>query len=259
LHRLSESKRNLLLRQQQGSPQRLVKAEEEEEEQQQQQQQVTNKISRSDVKECLQLMQNADTYKEWERLSECNIRGHSVKIHRKMRPNSDLYDIYSYGTLPISADQLIDVNWDLDYRVKWDAYAKVICVKDTLRPEMDSWVVDQDMVYWEVAFPWPLANRDYVFYRHTEATKDGLLVLVSKGIEGVTSVPEVPGVVRVEQLRTYFVIKPLERGCEFALLYFDDLKGSIPRSIVNWAVSKAVPAFLNSLVDAAENKNQKKK
>lgn len=213
------------------------------------------RIKRADVEECVQLMRNADSYMKWEPLSECYIHDHLVKIYRKLRPDSDLYDIYSCGTLPMSPEELIDVNWDLKYRLKWDAYAKSIQLLESF--PASGIEVDQDLVIWEVAFPWPLANRDYVFYRHRERTADGLLVLVSKGVPGSDGVAEVPGVVRVEQLRTYFVIRnAVEQPgcCEFALLYFDDLKGHIPKSIVNWAVSKAVPLFLKSLVDAVEKR-----
>ena len=48
-------------------------------------------------------------------------------------------------------------------------------------------------------------------------------MLVSKGVAN-SSVEEVSGVVRVEQLRTYIVIRPVdgqEGCCEFAMLYFD--------------------------------------
>lgn len=119
--------------------------------------------------------------------------------------------------LPITCEQLADVNFDVEYRLKWDSYAKEIRVVEALDD-----AVPQDMVYWLVAFPWPMSNRDYVFLRHRQQTAEGHHVLISKGITSAR-VAEVSGVVRVEQLRTFFAIRPATNGahCEFALLYFD--------------------------------------
>lgn len=108
------------------------------------------------------------------------------------------------------------------YRLKWDSYAKDIRVVETLHPTDAR--VHQDLTYcatcvieecvrnyltdyvgWCKA-PWPLSDRDYVFYRH-RTTRDNMHVLISKGIEG-SSVPEVSGNVRVEQLRSFMAIRP---------------------------------------------------
>ncbi len=85
--------------------------------------------------------------------------------------------------------------------------------------------MEQEQLHWEVKFPWPLSNRDYVFVRHRGRVGDRH-VLVSKGSSS-PQVPEAGGVVRVEQLRNLmsFVRDP-ERPerLRFCLLYFDDLK-----------------------------------
>jgi hypothetical protein len=65
-------------------------------------------------------------------------------------------------------------------------------------------------------------------------------------------------VVRVSELLNLMIVTEThEEECEFKLLYYDDIKGSVPTWLTNWAVSKAVPAFLAALVDA--NKKKKKK
>jgi hypothetical protein len=212
------------------------------------------RVTHTDVLECTQLFSKRDEYVQWEKLSQCSVRYHEVHIHRKMREGSDLYDLFSYGTLPVSAEAFERVNWDIDYRTKWDSYAKSIRVIESKEADADNNHLPHDLVHWVVAFPWPMSHRDYVYLRHRQSSADGVRVLISKGV-AQSSVDELSGVIRVEELRTYIVVRPVETDancCEFAMLYFDDMKGSIPRSIVNWAVSKAIPSFLNQLVDAAD-------
>ena len=106
-----------------------------------------------------------------------------------------------------------------------------------------------------------MSNRDYVFRRHKSTIDDNVHVLISKG-HSHPEHPEASGVVRVDQLRNFMIIKKSAKDpahCDFSMLYFDDLKGSIPTWLVNWAVSKAVPTFLNSLVDAAKKKKKGEK
>ena len=114
------------------------------------------------------------------------------------------------------------------------------------------------MLHWEVKFPWPMSNRDYVFVRHKSITDDGRHILISKGASH-PELQEQSGVVRVDLLRNLMSIEKVsDNQLSFQMLYFDDLKGSIPTWVVNWAVSKAVPAFLNSLVNAAKKKREQK-
>lgn len=179
-------------------------------------------ITADDVNECAQLFARQEDYMEWEKLSQCTVRDHDVHIHRKPREGSDLYDLFAYGSLPITAEQLADINFDHEYRLKWDSYAKDIRV---VRSFVSQDQLAQDLMYWEVAFPWPMSNRDYVFLRHRQVVESsGLIVLISKGLRS-TEVEEVSGVIRVEDLRTFIAIRGgVDGGCEFSMLYFDDMK-----------------------------------
>jgi hypothetical protein len=60
---------------------------------------------------------------------------------------------------------------------QWDEHAKSISVHSSF--EHDD--VHQDLLHWEVKFPWPLSNRDYVFVRHRSVLDDGSHIMVSKG------------------------------------------------------------------------------
>ncbi|KAF9293381.1 hypothetical protein BGZ88_005449 [Linnemannia elongata] len=58
--------------------------------------------------------------------------------------------------------------------------------------------------------------------------------------------------VRVEEYRQDVVMVPSEdgKGCYVWFGYFDDPKGHIPSSIVNWATKSGIPGFLKGIQDA---------
>ncbi len=207
------------------------------------------KVGQADVELAKNMVEARAEYEAWEHVTAMHVHGCEVRLHRKAVDN--LFEYYAFGALPLSPDELVEVNWDTDYRLQWDEYAKSIRVFSTEQHEG----LEQDLLQWEVKLPWPLANRDYVYCRH-RAKHNDLHIMISKG-SSHPSLPEVSGVVRVEHIRNLMVIAKDPASPDrlvFQLLYFDDLKGSIPTWAVNWAVSKAVPSFLNNLVDAAKKR-----
>ena len=92
----------------------------------------------------------------WERVykDEC------IVLYRSRPEDSTLYHYRIEGRLEYSAATFFDVNCDLEYRKEWDGYAKELHVIETC-PN----ITHADVVYWCVRFPFPLANRDYVYHR----------------------------------------------------------------------------------------------
>jgi hypothetical protein len=41
--------------------------------------------------------------------------------------------------------------------------------------------------------------------------------------------------------------------CDFVMTYFDDPRGSIPKSIVNWVAKSALPSMLETMKKVSEN------
>ncbi|KAF8977591.1 hypothetical protein BGZ46_007262 [Entomortierella lignicola] len=68
----------------------------------------------------------------------------------------------------------------------------------------------------------------------------------------VFKLPSTNKSVRVEEYRQDVVMVPSEdgKGCYVWFGYFDDPKGHIPSSIVNWATKHGIPGFLKGIQDA---------
>jgi len=75
------------------------------------------------------------------------------------------------GELNITPEQLVAVNVDLKYRNEWDEFAKKLT-------EIEKVDKNNSVVYWRVAYPWPMSHRDYLYQRmYQEITSSELLSL----------------------------------------------------------------------------------
>ncbi|KAG0318156.1 hypothetical protein BGZ97_004255 [Linnemannia gamsii] len=142
----------------------------------------------------------------------------------------------SYPDLPVR--YLLRAYTDLDLRKTWDK-------------NMSSWQpLDNDRLHFVAKFPWPLSPRDYVYELRVQKFDNGVVCINGKSVVD-DKMPEKSGVVRVDEFRQDVIIQPTEdgKGCNIWFGYFDNPKGNIPTSIINWAAKSGVPAFLNSLRD----------
>ncbi|XP_039741635.1 phosphatidylcholine transfer protein isoform X2 [Pteropus medius] len=141
---------------------------------------------------------------------------------------------------------LADVYMDIDYRKQWDQN-----VKELYEKECDGKIV----VYWEVKYPFPMSNRDYVYIRQrrdldVEGRKIHVVLAQS------TSVPqfaERPGVIRVKGYKQCLAIESDgKKGSKVFMYYFDNPGGQIPSWLINWATKNGVPNFLEDMAKACK-------
>lgn len=193
---------------------------------------------------CDKLFEEVDLSR-WERVykDEC------IVLYRSRPEDSTLYHYRIEGRLEYSAATFFDVNCDLEYRKEWDGYAKELHVIETC-PN----ITHADVVYWCVRFPFPLANRDYVYHRRVAYLDESKsFIIVSRAGKHETT-PEKKNTVRVDQYFSKMVIRPIDpTSCDFRVVYHDDLKGNIPSAIVNWAVGTGIPSMIQKLQKACES------
>uniref|UniRef100_G3PN38 Phosphatidylcholine transfer protein n=1 Tax=Gasterosteus aculeatus aculeatus TaxID=481459 RepID=G3PN38_GASAC len=159
-------------------------------------------------------------------------------------PGSQLYEYKVFGVLATTAELCADVYMDLAYRKHWDKYVKELYEKD---------FSGQTAIYWEVKYPFPLSNRDYVYVRERrDLDVDGRKISVIMA----RSAPEVPcaelsGVLRVKDYKQSVALESDGgSGTKVFLNYFDNPGGSIPTWLVNWAAKTGVPGFLTEMQKA---------
>ncbi|XP_049716155.1 phosphatidylcholine transfer protein isoform X1 [Elephas maximus indicus] len=192
-------------------------------------------------KACAELQQPALHGADWERLVEAL----GVSVYRLYDQETGLYKYKVFGVLEDCPPALLaDVYMDLDYRKQWD---QNVCELYEKRCNGET------VVYWEVNYPFPMSNRDYVYIRQQkELEVEGQKVYVI--LAQSTSMPQLPeksGVIRVKQYEQSLAIKSDgKKGSKVFMYYFDNPGGLIPSWIINWAAESGIPSFLSGLVQA---------
>nr|XP_005911081.1 PREDICTED: phosphatidylcholine transfer protein [Bos mutus] len=136
---------------------------------------------------------------------------------------------------------------DLAYRKQWDQYVKELYEKECS---------GETVVYWQVKYPFPMSNRDYVYVRQRqELDFEGQKVHVI--LAQSTSEPQFPeksGVIRVKHYKQRLAIQSDgKKGSKVFMYYFDNPGGQIPSWVINWAAKNGVPNFLKDMVKACQN------
>ncbi|XP_032823272.1 phosphatidylcholine transfer protein isoform X1 [Petromyzon marinus] len=173
------------------------------------------------------------------------VESSGIKIHRFYREHSGLYEYKVFGDLPDAGPQLYaDVYMDLQYRRTWDSYVKELYERDH---------AGEKVVYWEVKYPFPLSNRDYVYTRERREIEVGgqtVWVVVAKSAN-VPGIVEKAGVVRVADYQQSLALTSNgKHGTKVFMHYYDNPGGMIPSWLINWAAKSGVPAFLTDMQKA---------
>ncbi|XP_017394308.1 phosphatidylcholine transfer protein isoform X2 [Cebus imitator] len=192
---------------------------------------------------CAELQQPALAGADWQLLVETS----GISIYRLL-DQTGLYEYKIFGVLEdCSPTLLADVYMDLNYRKQWDQYVKELYEQECNR---------ETVVYWEVKYPFPMSNRDYVYLRQrrdldVEGRKIHVVLAQS------TSVPQLgerSGVIRVKQYKQSLAIESDgKKGSKVFMYYFDNPGGQIPSWLINWAAKNGVPNFLKDMARACQN------
>ncbi|XP_039266468.2 phosphatidylcholine transfer protein-like [Styela clava] len=179
------------------------------------------------------------------------VESHGVKVYRKYSEESGLYQYKVIGEINVDPQICADVYMDLKYRKVWDSYAADLRYMCEEEPQI---------VYWQVAYPWPMSHRDYLYVRQkkvlTNAKGNTVYVVLGQSakkedLTDSSNVKEKSGVIRVDDFVQGIAITNSDNGGTRAFMhYYDNPKGSIPTWLINWAAKSGVPDFLSTMETA---------
>ncbi|XP_030152189.1 phosphatidylcholine transfer protein [Lynx canadensis] len=193
---------------------------------------------------CAEIQQRAPAGANWELLVETL----GFSIYGLLDQQTGLYEYKVFGVLDDCPPALLaDVYMDLDYRKQWDQYVKELYEKECN---------GETVVYWEVKYPFPMSNRDYIYIRQRqELDVEGRKIHVV--LAQSTSVPqfaERPGVIRVNRYKQSLAIESDgKKGSKVFMYYVDNPGGQIPSWLINWVAKNGVPNFLKDMAKACQN------
>uniref|UniRef100_A0A8C8DU91 Phosphatidylcholine transfer protein n=1 Tax=Oryzias sinensis TaxID=183150 RepID=A0A8C8DU91_9TELE len=172
----------------------------------------------------------------------------SSSVSHEVHQETGLYEYKVFGVLATcSAELCADVYMDLTYRKHWDQYAKELYEKD-----FDG----ETAIYWEVKYPFPLSNRDYVYVRERrdlDVNGRKIWVILARS-SPETACPEKSGVLRVNDYKQSVALESDgANGTRVFMNYFNNTGGMIPKWVINWAAKSGVPGFLTDMQKACSN------
>nr|XP_012146914.1 PREDICTED: stAR-related lipid transfer protein 7, mitochondrial-like isoform X1 [Megachile rotundata] len=187
------------------------------------------------------------------------IEREDMLIWRREEPQSGgLFSYKVYGSFDdVTAEDFLQTQIDVDYRMKWDSTARELRIIDTDPKSQQTADDSTDIIYWETIWPKLFANRDYVYQRRWVVDKEKRLIIIINKVTEHPSVPVKSGVYRVTTYWSYMVIRPYtefhQPGIEFGLTYFDDPGVNIPSAVTAWVAMSGLPNFLIRMRHASKN------
>mmetsp|Transcript_8942 Transcript_8942/g.23426 ORF Transcript_8942/g.23426 Transcript_8942/m.23426 type:complete len:228 (-) Transcript_8942:74-757(-) len=169
-------------------------------------------------------------------------------LWRKPMP-SGAFEYCVFGGVPYSAATLQAVNNDFEAHKAWDSSAGEMYMKRKLD-------ASSELCYWEVKYPWPMSSRDYAYVRRIETSRNehGVRVVMYSRAAQDAELPEKSKLVRVVDYHSATVIEAdSPSSCKFLYFMYEDPRGSIPKSVVNFFVSRSLPSFMKALHKACAN------
>jgi hypothetical protein len=141
---------------------------------------------------------------------------------------------------------LYDQLHDAQYRATWDNNM----IEGYNIVQLDA---HNDIGYYAAKFPWPLSNRDFCNQRSWMEFTNGEYLIFNHS-EPHPDCPEKKGFVRARSILTGFYIRPAANGTGSQLIYVtqSDPCGSIPHSIINFAMTKGARMILNNCEKCSE-------
>lgn len=129
---------------------------------------------------------------------------------------------------------------DARYRATWD----LNMIEGYNIVQLDA---HNDIGYYAAKFPWPLSNRDFCNQRSWMEFTNGEYIIFNHS-EPHPDCPEKKGFVRARSILSGFYIRPQKNGSGTSLVYVthSDPCGSIPHSIINFAMTKGSRMLLDN-------------
>jgi hypothetical protein len=103
-----------------------------------------------------------------------------------------------------------------------------------------------DVGYYAVKFPFPLANRDFLNQRMWAEFENGEYIIKNNMVTH-RDCPEKKGFVRATSIISGYYLRPWRNGTELLYMTHSDVKGSVPHAILNSATQRMAPSMMATL------------
>lgn len=190
-------------------------------------------------KDFLGLKDLLDSHTEWK----LDFNKGALKVWTKILPNTNFKMIKVLALFPdISPEVMYDVLHDPEYRKVWDQHMIESHDIGFLNP-------NNDVGYYSMSCPSPLANRDFVLQRSWLDLGREKYIL-NHSVYHINYPPK-KGFIRATSYLTGFLVRELDNGgCNLGYISQTDPKGTLPPWLVNRVTQIFGPKMVKSLQKA---------
>lgn len=177
-----------------------------------------------------------------------------IKVLKFVPPDSSRADtgtsvlVRAYAVLPMTRIETCFYNiYDPKKRQSWDSNFAEISVIPT---------PDSEILYCVLQSPFGVTPRDFLQYRRAnrELGEDGssVLIIIMRSAAHAEK-PPIPGYIRAESYISGYVMRQRGKDCHLFIMSQTDVKGLIPKWIVNMMAAKAPAQWVDNLVKSCNN------
>ncbi|CAD8148626.1 unnamed protein product [Paramecium octaurelia] len=182
---------------------------------------------------------------------EIILKKENLIIYKTFKPGNPAVFVKGHSDLQgISIDILLKAIHNEKYRQKWD---KILLSFQVL--ERESAIVD--IIYYYVKSPPCVDNREFCQKRilKYDFPKPGKTCLLYFSVDH-NKAPKFKGHIRAETLISGYILESIPGGSRLYFCSNNDVKGDIPKSLVNYVASRAPISWINSLRKGCEDYNK---
>jgi hypothetical protein len=196
----------------------------------------------------------ADEAQGWKNMTKYTKDGIECLVYSRPIDKSGKLEFLVRGEIPVARDMYFSLNADMEYRPEWDSMCVAVTELTGLtRVEGDCGRLRR-ILHWEVKYPWPFGQRDYVLAQtaHMERDEAGAMTRCIQGCsvseaEGEALKPSRVNVGRCSNYRSNMTIwEVAEQRCGYAFVFFEDISVSVP----SWAISRTMSSTLPATMAA---------
>jgi len=195
----------------------------------------------------------ADYTSKWERVSS-----NPVITIDKIRPEgSPVVLIRAWALIQgFTPQEVFDQIYDTEKRAKWETVTMDLKVVEKIND-------NSQVIYFYVKTPIGISERDFVQirdFRLNYPEKDNIVMSFKSCLH--PKAPPVKGRVRAETHISGYIMRPSTKApnsTDFCIVSQSDIKGNIPKIVVNMASGKAPAEWINKLVKACERSRKETK
>ena len=164
-----------------------------------------------------------------------------TQVYQRKTGDSPICMIKAFCEVGYSAETVFTAIWDKRIRVQWDVLFREFEI-----------VVEQpeyELLYYMIKTPIGITKRDWLQRRVQirDYPDPGTIILHFVSVED-PAMPPKKGVIRAETLISGYVIRPVsEHTCTVTIISQNDIKGLIPKMLVNKVAAKAPADWVNNM------------